>query len=303
MNAQTVATDEVTLHQLKPGRGRVQLRALVRFCRTEPLSAFSLVILAVLVLCATLAPLLAPYNPILNNTGVPLAAPSASHLFGTDQYGRDLFSRVIYGARTSLGIALATALIAAATATALGIVGAYYQRSIDFVLQRIVDTLLAIPTIVFLIAIMVTFGVTIPNIILALAVSTAIGMIRIIRSSALIVINKDYIGAARSIGAGGPWIMLRHVLPNVFPTTLVLTTISFGGIIIAESTLSFLGLGIKPPTPAWGAMLSGEGLAYMFVAWWLLLFPTLALSLAVFAVNMFGDGLRDWLDPRRRGVS
>jgi peptide/nickel transport system permease protein len=302
MNVPTVVTTDLPLRRLDRGRGAAQIHALVRFCRTQPLSAVGLVILAVLVLCAAFAPLISPYSPILNNTGLPLAAPSSSHLFGTDQYGRDLFSRVIYGARTSLGIALATAVIAAIAATALGIVSAYYQRSMDFVLQRIVDTLQSIPIIVFLIAIMVTFGVTIPNIILALAVSTAIGMVRIIRSSALIVINKDYIGAARSIGASGSWIMLRHVLPNVFPTTLVLTTVNFGGIIIAEATLSFLGLGIKPPTPAWGAMLSGEGLAYMFVGWWLLLFPTLALSLAVFAINIFGDGLRDWLDPRRRGI-
>jgi peptide/nickel transport system permease protein len=274
-----------------------------RFCRTKPLAAFGLIVLLILVAFGLLAPLIAPYDPISNNTSATLVSPSTSHLFGTDQYGRDMFSRIIYGARTSLSISLAAGLLSATVATVLGIVSAYYGRWVDFVLQRVVDTFLAIPAIVLLISVMVTFGVTVTNIIWALSIPIAIGMVRIIRSSALAISGRDYIGAARSVGASGPWIMLRHVLPNVFPTTLVLLTINFGTIIIAEATLSFLGLGIKPPTPAWGAMLSAEGLVYMYSAWWLLVFPAVALSLAVFAINVFGDGLRDWVDPRRRGAS
>jgi peptide/nickel transport system permease protein len=165
----------------------------------------------------------------------------------------------------------------------------------------VVDTLISIPAIVFLIAVMVTFGVSVWNMILALSVAIAIGMVRVIRSVALITIARDYVGAAKSIGAPGWWIMLRHVLPNVLPTTFVLLTIHFGTIIIAEATLSFLGLGIPPPTPSWGAMLSGEGRVYMYTAWWLLAFPTLVLSLAVFGINVLGDAIRDWFDPRARG--
>src|SRR5262249_33706070 len=178
---------------------------------------------------------------------------------------------------------------------------AYNGKMLDFVLQRVVDTLMSLPALVFLIAVMVTFGVTVLNMILALAFSIAIGMIRVVRSAALATMVRDYVGAARSIGASGWWIMFRHVLPNVLPTTFVLLTINFGSIIIAEAPLSFLGLGIPPPTPTWGAMLSGEGRVYMYTAWWLLAFPTLVLSLAVFAINVLGDAVRDRFDPRARG--
>jgi peptide/nickel transport system permease protein len=303
MNVPTATTVEAPLVTGRWSLGGSALRGTAKFCRAKPLGAFGLVILLVFVIAAALAPLLAPYNPIANNSLVTLAKPSASHLFGTDQYGRDLFSRLLYGARTSLGISVAAGLLSAAAATAFGIFSAFYGGAIDYTLQRLVDTILSVPGIVLLIAVMATFGVTVPNMIWALAIPIAFGMIRIIRSSTLTTISKDYVQAARCIGAPSWWIMLRHALPNVLPTTIVLTTINFGAIIIAEATLSFLGLGIRPPTPSWGAMLSGEGLVYMYSAWWLLVFPTLALSLAVFSINVFGDALRDWLDPRTRGTT
>ena len=276
--------------------------ALWRFARAKPLGAAGGLLLIILCLAALAAPLVATHDPLVNDTSAQLKGPSAGHLFGTDQYGRDVFSRVVHGGRTSLGISVSAGLISAIMATAIGITSAYYGKVIDFTIQRIVDTLMSIPALVFLIAVMVTFGVTIPNMILALAVSIAIGMTRVIRSAAISTVVRDYVSAARSIGAPSWWIMWRHVLPNVFPTTLVLLTINFGSIIIAEATLSFLGLGIRPPTPSWGAMLSGEGRVYMYVGWWLLAFPTLVLSIAVFGINMLGDALRDWLDPRRHGI-
>lgn len=286
----------------KPAQRLRYMHGLAKFCRAKPMGAIGLVILVVLYVSAAAAPLVATHDPLANDTRAQLVKPSADHLFGTDQYGRDLFSRVLYGGRTSLGISLVAGLLSAIVATAIGIMSAYYGKSVDFVLQRIVDTFMSLPALVFLIAIMVTFGVSVTNMIIALGASTAIGMIRVVRSAALGTMVRDYVGAARSIGAPGWWIMLRHLLPNVLPTTLVLLTINFGSIIIAEATLSFLGLGIPPPTPTWGAMLSGEGRVYMYAAWWLLTFPTLVLSLAVFGINMFGDALRDWLDPRQHGV-
>jgi peptide/nickel transport system permease protein len=295
-----VATAPLVLEEYR-ARPRGFLHGLARFCRAKPMGAFGMVIVLAMCAAAAAAPLIAPYDPLENDTVAQLAKPSSSHPFGADQYGRDLLTRVIYGGRTSLGISIAAGLLSAVIATVLGIVSAYYGKAIDFVLQRVVDTLMSVPALVFLMAVMVTFGVTVLNMILALAVSIAIGMIRVIRSTALTTLVRDYVGAAKSIGAPGWWIMLRHVLPNVLPTTFVLLTINFGSIIIAEATLSFLGLGIPPPTPTWGAMLSGEGRVYMYTAWWLLAFPTLVLSLAVFGINMFGDAIRDWFDPRARG--
>lgn len=278
------------------------MNSLVRFCRAKPLGALGGLLLLLLCAMAAAAPLVTTADPLINDTLAQLAKPSGGHIFGTDQYGRDVYSRVVYGGRTSLGISIAAGLLSAIAATMLGIASAFYGRNVDFVLQRVVDTFMSVPALVFLIAVMVTFGVTVTNMILALSASIAIGMIRVIRSAALSVMVRDYVGAARSVGAPGWWIMLRHVLPNVLPTTIVLLTINFGSIIIAEATLSFLGLGIPPPRPSWGAMLSGEGRVYMYAAWWLLAFPTLVLSLAVFGINMFGDALRDWLDPRQHGV-
>jgi peptide/nickel transport system permease protein len=295
-----VATAVLASRDLPERRARF-LRGFARFCRAKPLGAVGLIIVLVLCTAAAAAPLVAPHSPLANDTTAQLAKPSGSHPFGADQYGRDLLSRVIYGGRTSLGISIAAGLLSAVVATALGILSAYHGKTLDFVLQRLVDTLLSLPALVFLIAVMVTFGVTVLNMILALAVSVAIGMIRVVRSAALSTLVRDYVGAAKSIGAPGWWIMLKHILPNVLPTTFVLLTINFGAIIIAEATLSFLGLGIPPPTPTWGAMLSGEGRVYMYTAWWLLAFPTLVLSLAVFGINVFGDAVRDWFDPRTRG--
>lgn len=295
-----VATAPLVLEERR-ARPRGFLHGLARFCRVKPMGAFGMVIVLAMCAAAAAAPLIAPYDPLENDTLAQLAKPSGTHPFGADQYGRDLLTRVLYGGRTSLGISIAAGLLSAVMATVLGIVSAYYGKAVDFVLQRVVDTLMSVPALVFLMAVMVTFGVTVLNMILALAASIAIGMIRVIRSTALTTLVRDYVGAARSIGAPGWWIMLRHVLPNVLPTTFVLLTINFGSIIIAEATLSFLGLGIPPPTPTWGAMLSGEGRVYMYTAWWLLAFPTLVLSLAVFGINMFGDAIRDWFDPRARG--
>lgn len=296
------AETAVLLGGYVPPKPRSRMNSTWRFIKAKPLGAAGGVLLILLCLASMAAPIVATHDPLVNDSGAQLKAPSGEHYFGTDQYGRDLFSRVVYGGRTSLGISVAAGLISAVLATGLGIISAYYGKWVDFILQRVVDTLMSIPALVFLIAVMVTFGVTMLNMILALAFSIAIGMTRVIRSTAISTVVRDYVAAARSIGAPSWWIMWRHVLPNVMPTTLVLLTINFGSIIIAEATLAFLGLGIAPPTPTWGAMLSGEGRVYMYVAWWLLAFPTIVLSVAVFGINMLGDALRDWFDPRRHGI-
>ncbi|MEZ4503285.1 MAG: ABC transporter permease [Dehalococcoidia bacterium] len=271
------------------------------FARHKPLGAFGAVVLVLLVLMAVFAEFVAPFGSLETNQSIALEGPSFTHIAGTDQFGRDVFSRIVFGARTSLYVGVSVTLAAMLPALALGIVSAYFGGWVDYLLQRLVDTIQSVPYLILLIAIMVILGPSLLNVILALSFRRAIVESRIMRGATLSILNETYIDAAHAIGARDLRIMARHVLPNIMPTVIVIASIGFGGVILAEASLSFLGYGVPPPTPSWGGMLASDGRAYMFAAPWMLIAPTIALGVVVFGVNMFGDALRDVLDPRLRG--
>jgi len=282
-------------------RGRGIGYQISKFIRRKPLGAVGAAIVILLLFTALAAPLIAPFDPIDQDAKVRLQAPSSTHLAGTDQFGRDVLSRVIYGSQTSLKIGVAVTLATIVPAIVLGISSAYIGGWYDYTIGRIVDTVQAIPFLILLIAIMVVLGPSLINVIFALSFRRAVTESRIIRSATLGLMGQVYVEAARSLGATPIWIMARHLLPNIVPTIIVLASLGFGGVILSESSLSFLGYGVPPPTPTWGGMLANEGRSYMFSAPWMLIAPTTALGIVVFGINVFGDALRDVLDPRLRG--
>jgi len=273
--------------------------------RRKPLGAISAVILCGLIATAALAPLIAPYDPYrfnLNERGLPirLHPPDATFLFGTDTHGRDVLSRIIYGARVSLIVGFLSVVIGTLAGTLVGLVSGYWEGSIDQVLQRCVDTLMAFPGIVLALAVLSVFGQSLLNIILVIGLVIAPGTSRVVRGTVLSVKHNAYVDAARAAGASSWRIMLWHILPNVFAPILVIASVWLGNAIVIEAALSFLGLGTPPPTPSWGGMLSGEGRRSLETAPYLAIFPGLAISIVVLAFNMFGDAVRDLLDPRLR---
>ena len=274
---------------------------LARFTRRQPIGAFSVVVLFVLVFTAVFAEFVAPYNPTENRTGPSVTGPSADHLFGTDQFGRDVLSRVIHGGRTSLYVGLGATLMAAVLATVLGAASGYLGGTFDYSVQRLVDAVQAVPPLILLIGVMVVLGPSTLNVVLALGLRSSLGLSRVVRGSVIDIRDAQYVEAARAIGATHLRTLARHVIPNIFPVVIVLISTTIGGLIVAEASLSFLGYGVPPPAPSWGGMMSVDGRTYMLVAPWLLLAPMVALSLVVFAMNMLGDALRDELDPRMRG--
>ncbi|MCA9847102.1 MAG: ABC transporter permease [Dehalococcoidia bacterium] len=271
-----------------------------KFVRRKPLGAFGGAVTVLLVLVAVFADLIAPY-PALQHSAATLQGPSADHWLGTDQFGRDILSRVIHGARVSLFVGVGVTLLGTIPALLLGLASAYFGGWVDYLVQRLVDAFQSVPYLIMLIAIMVVLGPSLTNVIVALSFRRAIVESRVMRGATMGILNNVYIEAAHATGATNTRIMLRHLVPNIMPTLIVLGSIGFAGVILAEASLSFLGYGVPPPTPSWGGMLAADGRAYMFAAPWMLIAPTLALSVTVFGVNMFGDALRDVLDPRLRG--
>ena len=274
----------------------------LRFSRRQPIGAFSAVVLVVLVVTAVLADVIAPYDPLKNGVGQPLTGPTADHPLGTDNFGRDTFSRIVHGARISLYVGLGATLGAIALAVVLGATSGYLGGPFDYILQRFVDTAQSIPGLIFLIGVMVVLGPSTMNVILALGFRFGLAQARVTRGAVIAIRNLTYVEAAQASGASTLRVLTYHVLPNIFPVVIVLVSTSIGLLIVAEASLSFLGYGVPPPTPSWGGMISAEGRTYMLIAPWMLIAPTIALSLVVFAMNMFGDSLRDELDPRMRGT-
>ena len=273
--------------------------------RSKPLGAVSAVIILGLVVVAILAPVLAPRDPYqfnLNERGLPIRMqpPTTAFPLGTDPLGRDVLSRIVYGARVSLIVGFASVIIGTVLGTALGLVSGYWEGTLDQVIQRGVDTTMAIPGIVLALAVMSVLGQSLTNIILVIALVIAPGASRVVRGTVLAVKQHTFIDAAQALGASPGRIVARHVLPNVFAPILVIATVWLGNAIVIEAALSFLGLGTPPPTPTWGAMLSGEGRRNLETAPYLAIFPGLAISIVVLAFNMLGDALRDLLDPRLR---
>ena len=271
-----------------------------RWCRRQPLGAISALILAIIIAVAVFAELFSPYDPELNDFANMLTAPGAEFILGTDQFGRDVLSRIIYGAQTALFVGFTAAFFGSTIGLILGVTSAYLGGLFDLILQRILDVFMAFPSIIIALAIVATFGTGTQNVILAITIPMIPNCARVVRSSALQVREIPYIDAARSLGYSHARIVLRHMAPNVMAPYLIMFTSFLGQAILAEASLSYLGLGVQEPTPAWGLMLQGGAEEYAESAIWVAIFPGLAITLAVFAFNLFGDAVRDTLDPRLR---
>jgi peptide/nickel transport system permease protein len=269
--------------------------------RRKPLGTIGAVIVVVMVAAAALAELLSPYGFAQTSLSERFIAMNASHWLGTDQLGRDLLTRLMYGARISLYVGFGAVVLGSVLATVIGVLSAYFGGRIDLWLQRIVDAWMAFPPLLLLMSIMSLLGPTVLNITAVLGIAFGIQNSRIIRGIALSIKEHQFIEAARALGAQHARITLTHLLPNVTPTIIVVATTGLSTVILTEASLSFLGLGVPPPYPTWGGMLSLGGLDHMYRAPWLAIWPAVALSLSVFGFNMLGDALRDLLDPRLKG--
>jgi peptide/nickel transport system permease protein len=259
------------------------------------------IVLLLMILVAVFAPWLAPRDPYAPHVAFQYAPPGGEFLLGGDQLGRDVLSRLIYGARISLRVGVFSVLIGITAGTLLGIASAYVGGKIDLVIQRLVDALMAFPPIILALGLMAARGASENNVIIALVAILLPGATRVVRSQTLSIKELDYTLAARAIGAGPGRIMIRHILPNVMANFIVLSTISLGFAIIIEASLSFLGVGISPDIPTWGGMLTLGASKYVNIAPWLAIFPGIAIAVVVFSVNLLGDALRDVLDPKLRG--
>jgi peptide/nickel transport system permease protein len=276
---------------------------VMMFMLAQPLGAAGLFVIVVMAAAAALAPWVAPYDPLAVDYGAMLAAPSAEHWFGTDAFGRDVLSRIIYGARTALAIGFIASFLGCTLGAVIGTASAYFGGKIDLVIQRFVDILLSFPIIVLALVVVTVLGKwqllgIDMNLISAIAIPIVPKVARVVRSSALAIRTMPYIDAARAAGYSHTRIIFRHMVPNIVAPFLIMFTAFIAQAILLEASLSFLGLGVTEPTPAWGLMLSGNAADFYREAPWMILFPGLAISLAVFAFNLFGDSLRDWLDPK-----
>jgi peptide/nickel transport system permease protein len=277
------------------------LAALLYFVRRYPLGALGGAILLALILTAIFAPWIAPHDPQETSVALQYAPPGSARILGGDQLGRDVLSRLIYGARISLSVGLLSVGIGVTAGTLIGIFSAYAGGTVDLVVQRLVDALMAFPPIILALGLMAALGASMNNVVIALVVILLPGTTRVIRSQTLSIKELDYVLAARASSASSVRIMLRHILPNVAATYIVLSTITLGFAIVVEAALSFLGVGIPPDVPTWGGMLTLGASRYINTAPWLAIFPGIAITLVVFAINLLGDALRDVLDPKLRG--
>ncbi len=274
-----------------------------RFCRRKPLGAIGGAIIVLLVAVAIAAPLLTPYDPVENDIPSRLQSPNAAHPLGTDHLGRDGWARITYGARTSLFVGLSAVMLGTLVAVVLGTLGGYLGGTLDMVMDRFIDAIMAFPWIMLMLTMMSIFGSSVGNLALALGIAMAPRNTRVVRSTVLSLRDSQYVDAARAIGASHLRIIVLHILPNIMAPVIVLVSVYLGWAILVESSVSFIGFGVPPPTPSWGRALSEEGRRFMYQAPWLATFPGIAISLAVFGFNMLGDALRDVLDPRMRGAS
>lgn len=278
-----------------------RVRRALRYAARNPLMAASTVFLTVLVIGTVFAPLVAPYDPLLADPWHRLEGPSGAHIMGTDAIGRDVFSRLVYGGRVSLRVAALSVVMGTVVGTMLGLMSGYWEGRLDMVTQRAMDTLQTVPPLVMGLLIVTVLGRGEYKILIPLAIIFVPRFTRVVRGSVLSVKRNDYVLAAHTIGAGPVRLLIRHILPNVLPPILVITSLTVGTAILVEASLSFLGVGTQPPDPAWGEMLASDGRKHMAEHPHLVIFPALAISLTVFAVNMVGDALRDAWDPKLRG--
>jgi peptide/nickel transport system permease protein len=284
--------------QLPPQRS--WLSRLWLFCRQNPLGAAGGLVVLVMLAMAALADVVTVYDPTRNNFGAMLEPPSADYWLGTDQFGRDLYSRIVYGARTALLVGFVSAFFGATIGLILGVASAYFGGWFDLLFQRVMDVVMAFPLVILALAVVSIFGTGVMNVILAITIPFIPRCARVVRSSALAVREMPYIDAARACGFSDARIVLRHMVPNVMAPYLIMITAFVGQAILIEASLSFLGLGVQEPVPAWGLMLRGGAQEYAESAPWVAVYPGIAISLAVFGFSLFGDSLRDWLDPKMK---
>ncbi len=275
---------------------------VVKFVRTKPLGAASAAVILLMMLVALFAGTLARYDPYQGDYALQFARPSAEHWLGTDEFGRDLLTRIMYGARIALFVGFTASFAGCTLGALLGVLSAYWGGTVELLLERLMDILLAFPQLILALAIASVLGPAVQNVVIAIAIPIVPRVARVVRAAALSVKEHPYVEAVQGLGASRRRIVLRHIVPNVMAPYLIMLTAQFGGAILAEASLSFLGLGAAEPTPSWGLMLSGSGASYAEKAPWIAVFPGVAISLGVFGFNLFGDSLRDALDPKlRRG--
>ena len=291
----------VPIAGIPPKRRSRLVDFFIRLVKEKPLGTASGIIVLILILVSIFADVLAPYGFLEVHLADRLQGSSAQYLLGTDGLGRDYLSRIIYGARLSLIVGLSATALSVVVAFLLGGTSGFFGGKLDLVVQRFVDAWMCFPGLILLLTIMSVVGRGLPQIILVMGITGGIGGSRVVRGAVIGVKENDYFLAARAIGSRGTATLIRHVLPNIMPVLIIIFSISVGGMIIAEASLSFLGFGLPPKIPSWGGLLSGGGRRYMEVAPWLALYPGLALTITIYSLNMFGDAIRDLLDPRLRG--
>lgn len=265
--------------------------------KSNPMCIIGAILVLLLIFIAIFGHMLAPYDPILVNTRQRFQAPSSTNWFGTDEFGRDIFSRILYGGRLAVQIGLVSVVVAFLGGIVLGLVSGYYGGLVDTIMSRLLEIWLSFPDILFVIAVVAILGPSLQTVILALGFQSIPAYARIVRGSVLSARRELYVEAAQSVGVGNGRVMMRHILPNVVAPLIILSSMRFGSALLTGAGLSFIGLGAQPPTPEWGAILS-TGRMYMYQAPWITVFPGLAIAIFVLGVNMLGDGLRDVLDPR-----
>jgi peptide/nickel transport system permease protein len=293
--------EESQLKTTTPKKHSLFVELLMRLVKEKPLGVVGGIIVLVMLFTGIFADVLAPYGMNESHLMEALKPPSSTYLMGTDNLGRDLLSRIIYGARISVIVGISSALLSTSIATIVGVLCGFLGGTFDMVVQRIVDAWMCFPFLVIMISVMSLIGTGMMQVILALGIFLGISNSRVVRGATIAIKGNMYIEAAQAIGASTTRLLIRHTLPNISAPIIVMFTIGVGSMILAESTLSFLGFGIPPPFPSWGSMLSGSGRDYMFIAPWLAIWPGAALALVVYGINMLGDAVRDILDPRLRG--
>jgi peptide/nickel transport system permease protein len=270
------------------------------FIRRQPLGTVGLVIVIIMFLAGALAPWIAPFDPEENDFTAMMQAPGLLHWLGTDQLGRDIFSRLVHGARTAMLVGFSAAIVGGLIGLVLGVASAYFGGWFDLIFQRVLDVLMAFPLIILALAVVAVFGTGVFNVIVAITIPLIPRCARVVRASALAVREIPYVDAARALGFSHARIVLRHMVPNVVAPFLILLSAFVGQAILAEASLSYLGLGVQEPVPAWGLMLQGGAEEYATTAPWIAVFPGLAIVMAVLGISLFGDALRDAIDPKLR---
>jgi len=300
-STQAVVAADASTPQPKSLPRNAAIAFIVKLWREKPLGAFGGLIFVFFLLCGIFAEFLAPTGMNDTNLAFRLTAPSLDFPFGTDHLGRDVLSRVLIGAQLSMIVGFMAAGLATIISIVLGLVSGYFGGKVDMIIQRMVDAWMTFPDLVLLVVVISIVGAGITQIVIVLGLLYGIAGSRIVRGSVISVKEQMYIHASQSIGGSTFYILRRHVLPNIMPVVIVLFTTRIGAVILSEAALSFLGLGVPPPAPTWGGMLSGAGRTYMYLGPWLAIAPGVCLTVVVYSINVFGDALRDQLDPRMKG--